>query len=207
MLLFLFGLPGVGKTFIGKLLQQKYGACFWDGDEALDEKMIAYIYEEIPFTTEMTEKLTETMIRSIEEKLATIEKDRLLVVAQAMLIEKDRRTFTKKFKELQFIQVKSDPALADKRIESRNNWVTPKFAENIRKSFKPYQAEADNYPALINNSDSEAIYLQIESLLPHLKRHCLTTIGTLGYFAKNKDDSTTLACAPSSEARPLSPAI
>lgn len=43
MIIFLFGLPGVGKTYVGQYLSRELDYTFWDGDDALSADMKEYI--------------------------------------------------------------------------------------------------------------------------------------------------------------------
>ena len=166
--IFLFGLPGVGKSYIGKLLEEKYNFLFWDGDQALSPEMKEYIRREEPFTSEMTAQLSSNIISTIHslvEEEQRSKEGRPIAIAQAMLIEGDRQTIKEHFPDMQFIHVVSDKDIANKRIDQRNDWVSVSFAENIRSVFERIRGQTEKYPTLVNNSDGN---LHIEQQLQFL---------------------------------------
>jgi gluconate kinase len=167
--LFLFGLPGVGKSYIGKLLEENYNFIFWDGDEALTEEMKQFIRDETPFTPEMTMLLSERIINTIEylyKEQQYAQQPRPIVIAQAMLIDNDRQAILQKFPNMQFIHVVSDEEIAQKRIIQRNDWVTPSFASKIRVEFDKFKKSAEHYPVIVNNSTGDInLEEQIEAVI------------------------------------------
>lgn len=166
MIIFLFGLPGAGKSYVGKLLARERQLPFWDGDNALDEEMKDYIRQEKNFTPQMTAKLSQTLIKEIKQRsLASTTKP--FIVSQAMLRECDRALIRQHFSNLLFIQVKASAELLDERIKTRNDWVSPEYAQKINLAFQlSHQDKASIYPALINDGQSDnQLMEQFEQLL------------------------------------------
>ncbi len=53
MLLIVFGLPGAGKTYVGKLLKDEFGFYFYDGDRDLTDEMRQALKEKKLFNDSM----------------------------------------------------------------------------------------------------------------------------------------------------------
>lgn len=147
MIIFLFGLPGVGKTYLGELIQKKAGACFWDGDHALTEEMKEAVDRERPFSPQMTADLSATIINKIKE-LQT--RHPFIVVSQAMLREADRQTFQQHFPTIRFIYISCAFDVASQRIADRANFVSVSYFTKLTEAFEPHRLAAETYPTISN---------------------------------------------------------
>lgn len=147
MIVFLFGLPGVGKTYIGQLMEKELGVHYWDGDEALTDEMKLAVQNEQPFSRTMTAQLTSTLINKIKE---LSQEHRFVIVSQAMLRESDRKLFLEQFSDLHFIYVRCDPDQTSQRIAQRADFVTVSYLEKLIIAFEPHRKEAESYPTIDN---------------------------------------------------------
>ena len=147
MIVFLFGLPGVGKTYIGRLMEQESGAYYWDGDEALTEEMKLAVRHEQPFTRQMTTELSSTIINKIKE----LKKNNpFIIVSQAMLRESDRQLFRAEFDDLRFIYVRCEQEQTSLRIAQRDDFVTVSYFNRLIIAFEPHRKDAESYPTIDN---------------------------------------------------------
>lgn len=152
MIVFLFGLPGAGKTYIGHLLQRELGACFWDGDKALTDEMKCAVSKEQAFSRAMTAELTSTLIKQIK----ILEKQHnLVIVSQAMLRETDRQMFRDYLNDIHFIYIHCDVQKASQRIAQRANFVTVSYLEKLIVAFQPHQHDAKTYPTINNQGKTD----------------------------------------------------
>jgi gluconate kinase len=132
MLIILFGIPGVGKSFIGKLLAEQYGYHFYEADVDLTPPMVDAVHTGAMFTDEMRDAFFTTVI----DRIATFkEKYQNVVVAQAMAKEKNRLQILKQFPQARFIWVDASSDVIDKRLSVRADWVSFSYAEKVRKIF------------------------------------------------------------------------
>lgn len=163
MIVFLFGLPGVGKTYLGKLLQRKLGAYYWDGDEALTTEMRLAVKNEQPFSATMTEDLSNTIIGTIN----TLKQSHsLIIVSQAMLLESDRQMFREHFEDISFIYIKCDLEHARQRIVQRADFVTESYFNKLVAAFEPHRTDAEAYPSIDNyNKSDEQLIREFNSIL------------------------------------------
>lgn len=152
MIVFLFGLPGVGKTYLGQLLERELSTHFWDGDEALTDEMKEAIKNEEPFSNQMTLTLTQAII----DKMDALQRDHKdIVIAQAMLLEEDRALFKARFQDIHFIYVYSEQDLTEQRLEERADHVTTSYYQNLLKAFEPHRRAAEIYPSIENSNKSD----------------------------------------------------
>ncbi len=152
MIVFLFGLPGVGKTYIGQLMQQRLGAFFWDGDEALTREMRETVSREEAFSEAMTQALTSTLIHKIKDLQA--END-FIVVSQAMLRESDRQFFRQCFDDIQFLYISCGHEQLNERIAKRADMVSVSYLEKLISAFEPYRGQAESYPDVHNDNKTD----------------------------------------------------
>src|SRR5687767_12930795 len=133
MLIFLFGHPGVGKNYVGDVLEQHFDYYFWDADLALTTEMKEYIHKKQIFTQEMRDQFVQIIIKEIAKLLET---HKNLVVAQALYKEKNRKQLAKIFPDAKFIliQAQSDNIIA--RLKRRNNTIDQAYAEMIQSQFE-----------------------------------------------------------------------
>lgn len=169
MIVFLFGLPGVGKTYIGQLMQRELGVCYWDGDEALTEEMKRAVRNEQSFSRQMTADLTSTIINQIQTLRQTHD---FVIVSQAMLREVDRQTFREQFDDIHFIYIRCEAdAVITQRITQRADFVTVSYCDKLMKLFEAHRGDAEAYPSIDNNNktDEELITAFKDALNSKLK--------------------------------------
>ncbi|KTD78815.1 AAA family ATPase [Legionella waltersii] len=163
MIVFLFGLPGAGKTYLGQLLANHWSCPYWDGDEALTQEMRVAVHEERPFSEEMTRTLSNRMIESMTSLSSS---HKTFVVSQAMLLETDRELFKKLFPDIRFVYIHCDKNTMLQRVASRANFVSVSYCEKLLTAFQPYEQAALQYPSVNNNNKDDTI------LLDELKQAC-----------------------------------
>jgi gluconate kinase len=88
VLIIVFGLPGAGKTYVGRILQECFGFFFYDGDNDLPDRMRAAIAAQAPIDDAMRDVFFARIILSIRRLQP--EHNRL-VVGQTCIKEKYRR--------------------------------------------------------------------------------------------------------------------
>jgi gluconate kinase len=118
MLLIVFGLPGAGKTYVGKLLKDKFGFYFYDGDRDLTDEMQQALKEKKLFNDSMRDVFFQNLISKVLQLHKT---KKHLVVAQTFIKEKYRNQLLKALPHARFILVQTKRALREKRLLQRND--------------------------------------------------------------------------------------
>ena len=117
---FLYGLPGCGKSYVGKKLAEM-GYRFEEGDDWLTGDMRAALSRGEGFTPSQRDAYCDLII----ERINTITDEEIhgqrrpLVVAQAMFKRKHRRRIHEKCPQISFIQVKCAEDVRLQRLEAR----------------------------------------------------------------------------------------
>ncbi len=158
-ILILFGLPGVGKTFIGNLISEKFDYYFYDADKDLTKEIKSVIKRNKLVSDEMRDKyyvLVKNKLKIIQDKYDKI------VVADAIPKEKYRRLLLDNFPDAVFIYVTADSKITKKRLTQRNHIVNTKYAEKVKLYFEEPKI---HHGVLVNNSGRQDILKQLATLL------------------------------------------
>lgn len=115
----LFGLPGVGKSFVGNLLQDEFGFYHYDGDQSLPEIMKQAIAQQLPITDDMRDIFFTKLTKKSQELLKTHPK---LVISQTFIKEKYRNYFLAQIPSTQFIFIKANKSVRIKRLTERTEY-------------------------------------------------------------------------------------
>ncbi|MEK7166070.1 MAG: AAA family ATPase [Patescibacteria group bacterium] len=160
----LFGPPGAGKTFVGKIFQESFGFHFYDGDEDLTPRMKWAIDHRVPITDSQRDEFFSGLIESIKRLNQT---QPHLVIAQTFIKEKYRKWVRREFLSICFIFVHADSAIREKRLLLRKE--TPLDLEYARKMCLNFDPPAIHHQVLKNcTSGKIEIKRQIRLFLyPH----------------------------------------
>lgn len=156
----LFGLPGTGKTFVGKLFEKYFDYYFYDGDNDLTPEMKAAIKTKTVFTDQMRGVFFEKLIDKIHTLIGIHKK---LVVAQTFIKEKYRIDLLKRIPEAKLILVETKKYIREKRLIERTDY--PLDLEYARKMEVNFDTPVVNHSKIINDIDGkEMIKKQINKL-------------------------------------------
>ncbi len=161
MIIVFFGLSGVGKTFLGQLLIEKYPEFyFFDGDDILTSQMQVALQEKKQFTQQIRDEFTNLVIKKLKE---LSEKHQFICVSQGFYKEKNRAQLIAAFPSLKLVHVYADSFLIRTRIKERmNNFLDADFLEALSLCFD----EPKKYDAVIFNTlDQKYAEDQISQLI------------------------------------------
>lgn len=160
MLLVLFGLPGSGKSFIGKLLEKEYGFYHYEADKDIMPSIRALIRQNRP----IPEVLREAHFEKVCTRIASLKPIHPnLVVTRTLTKEKDRKLILGHFLEAKFIWVQADLPLINSRLVKRKDHLVNEFyAASAIRLFEP-----PAIPCLIleNNEKVEKLRYQLIRIL------------------------------------------
>jgi gluconate kinase len=137
---FLYGLPGCGKSYVGKKLAEM-GYRFEEGDDWLTGDMRAALSRGEGFTPSQRDAYCDLII----ERINTITDEEIhgqrrpLAVAQAMFKRKHRRRIHEKCPQISFIQVKCAEDVRLQRLEAREEGIGRELGEKMRADFQEGQ--------------------------------------------------------------------
>ena len=131
MILYLYGLPAVGKNFIGEIIRDKYDFFFKDADIYLPNDMKIKLKNGKHFTREEVSKYHDIIAEKIYQ-LKLIHPR--LVISQASLFKKDRAKIKELNPKVQFIHVKIETLdTIIERLKKRKGYVTETYVKNLLK--------------------------------------------------------------------------
>lgn len=159
-LIVLFGLPGTGKSYVGKIFEKYFCCYFYDGDEDLTPEMKAAIKTKTVFTDQMRNIYFRILISKI---VNLSKKHKNLVVAQTFIKEKYRVDLLEKIPEAKFVLVETDKPIREKRLNERVNY--PLDLEYARKMELNFDKPEVKHKIIINDQEGEEVIIkQIQQL-------------------------------------------
>lgn len=118
-LYYLFGLPATGKTYVGRLLEEKFGFRFYDADEWLPSDMLQTLKDGRGFSDAQRDMYYTLICDKIEQRIAV---DKVpVVIAQATFKNKHRLQVLKRFPFVQFWWVQAPVQRRAKRLKDRSD--------------------------------------------------------------------------------------
>lgn len=157
----LFGLPGTGKTYTGDVFEKYFDFHFYDGDTHLTPEMKRAVKTRTVFTDRMRDDFFINLSKRVE-KLKSKHKN--LVVSQTFIKERHRRAFLKKFKDSNFVLIKTDSAIREKRLSKRKNY--PLDMEYARKMVANFDKPKIDHEIILNNIEGDSdLKKQINNIL------------------------------------------
>lgn len=160
-LIILFGLPGTGKTFAGKVFEKYFDYYFYDGDRDLTPEMKKAIKSKTVFTDTMRDRFFKILINKIQ---SLSKKYKNLVVAQTFIKEKYRVDLLQKIPKTKFVLIETKKEIREKRLLTRIEY--PLDLEYARKMEMNFEYPKINHQKIVNDEDGIVdITKQIKKLL------------------------------------------
>lgn len=163
IIIYLYGVAGAGKTYIGKILADSFGFTSINADMWIAEDILSEFKAQGEFTQESRDKLHAV----IADKISQLPDDSPIVIAQASLKAVNRAQILEKNSDVLMIHVYAATETLLKRVTARGNFVTP---ENVETMLNNFDAPEHEESLAIDNSDSPAVPLleQINAILDTL---------------------------------------
>jgi gluconokinase len=158
--LFLFGLAGSGKTFVGELLGRLSGRYVYEADQDLTPAMTGAIATGAPFTDAMRDEFFLIVATRINELRRA---HRNLIVTQATYKQRHRDLIKAQVEHAAFIHITALDSIVIERLISRGDNITPEYATVMRANF---EAPSSDCPTISNNGTAEEIIRQVALLYP-----------------------------------------
>lgn len=148
MILYLYGLPAVGKNFIGEILKKKYRFFFQDADQYLTDEMKEKLMKGQHFTIKEVEYYHEIIAWKIIQLKLKYEN---VVITQASLFQNHRDIVKSLNPEVVFVHVSANIETVLERIKKRKGYVSEKYAKDLQK----YLQKNENDYEINNNLNTE----------------------------------------------------
>ncbi len=132
-LLFLFGVSGAGKTFVGELIARNLGYFHYDLDQDLTPAMRAAIAAKRSFTEAERDEYFEVARNRIKE---IAEQHSTVVFTQGAYKERHREFLRQHIPVLQTIWIKAPRDVIHERLRAREGGVPADYAETIERNFE-----------------------------------------------------------------------
>lgn len=160
-LIVLFGLPGTGKTFVGKIFEKYFGFYFYDGDNDLTGEMKEAIKTKTVFTDQMRDVYFNTLISKIQNLKSKYKK---LAISQTFIKEKYRVSLLKEIPDTKFVLIETKKFIREKRLNKRADY--PLDLEYARKMELNFDEPIIDHQKIFNNNEGdENIKRQIRKLI------------------------------------------
>jgi gluconate kinase len=135
MLLILFGLPGAGKSFAGRLLRDRFGFFFHEADDDIPDDYKRDVAAGQVVDDVRRDAYHRHLLDRLAELLAAHPR---LAVAVPLLRDRHRRWIQERFPESIFILVRCDPSRWRARLDSRpTHTVGLDYAQKILSLYEP----------------------------------------------------------------------
>ncbi len=132
-LLFLFGVSGAGKTFVGDLISSELGYFHYDLDQDLTPAMRTAIAEKRSFTDAERDEYFEVVRARVEEIAQQYSQ---VVFTQGAYKERHREFLRRHIPDLRTIWVKAPREVVHDRLRARAGGVSSDYADMIARNFE-----------------------------------------------------------------------
>ncbi len=154
-ILFLFGLSGSGKSFVGNLIQERTGWHTYHADDDITDEMQLALERKKPFTHDMRNQYFPI----ITHKILSLQRiHRRLVVTQAVYKQQHRDYLINKISNMEMICIDAPDQLISQRLAHRNDGITHASAAALRLDFEP---PIKGTKIIHNDANSERIINQL----------------------------------------------
>lgn len=118
MILVVFGLPGVGKTYVSNILNKEFGFFVYEADEDMQKDLKDAIVK-----GKVTDQLRDIFFIHLIKKVQQLSfHHKKIVVSQTFIKEKYREQFMKAFPKALFILIDAESNIREHRLMTRNTW-------------------------------------------------------------------------------------
>lgn len=133
MIIVLFGLPGVGKSFIAEVFRDNFGFYIYDADKKLPLAAFQAIKKKRMVSEVTRQKFYKRLIKDaaqLEKKYGSI------VVPRTFTYNRSRSFFKKLLPQSQFILVKASHKIRSKRVIKRDHHIDLEYAKKFDSIFE-----------------------------------------------------------------------
>ena len=150
--IYIFGLTGVGQTFVGKIFSEFAGYYLYEADETLPKEMREAVEKNLEWTETQLDGYYDLIKENILDLIKVHPK---IVITQATYFQRHRDMMIAAI----LLLVTADYGINVKRIKERNDFVTVEYFKLSRRYFEPAKARTK---VLENNTGKAEIIKQLQ---------------------------------------------
>ncbi len=152
-ILFLFGLSGAGKSYVGNLIGEMADWYVYHADDDLTDDMLLALKEQRSFTEQMRDDFFPVVAERI---LALAKTKKRIVVTQGVYKQRHRDYLLAAIPEMEMLCVDASNQFIEQRLGHRSNGISNASAEALRRDFEL----PDNKTKVITNQHGAAEIIQ-----------------------------------------------
>lgn len=156
----LFGIPGAGKTYVGRVLSSAFDFHFRDVDQDLPDAMREAIVNKQPVTDAMRDEFFTRVIRITHDLRATYPR---VCIANTILRNRHRHQVQAAFPDALFVLIDSEPDIIAERFAVRGKYMID--LEDAQRMAAAFEVPTLPYHTLRNVDGREAVVEQLAALL------------------------------------------
>lgn len=160
----LFGVPGAGKTYVGRVLANITDFHFHDLDQDLPDDMREAIIHKQPVTDAMRDRFYARAIAITRALRAAYPR---VAIANTLLKNRHRKQLAAAFPDARFILVKSAPGLIDARFAVRGKYMID--LDDARRMAAAFEPPTLPHHVLQNTDGREKVVRQLYALLEQIE--------------------------------------
>jgi gluconokinase len=133
-ILFLFGLSGSGKSYVGELIAELASWHVYHADQDITQAMKLALAEQRPFTPKMRD---EYFLLVAERMLTLRQRHKRIVVTQAVYKQKHRDQLMKQVPDMEMICIEASDQQIFQWLNCRDQGISGASAAALRMDFEP----------------------------------------------------------------------
>ncbi|MBV1914215.1 MAG: hypothetical protein KUG72_02450 [Pseudomonadales bacterium] len=132
-IIFLFGLSGAGKSYVGNLIGELDDWYVYHADDDLTDEMLLALKEQRPFTESMRDDFFPVVAQRL---LALSRKHKRIVVTQGVYKQRHRDYMMTAIPEMEMLCVDASNPFIEQRLGNRAKGISNASAEALRRDFE-----------------------------------------------------------------------
>ncbi|HEX3126780.1 MAG TPA: shikimate kinase [Thermoanaerobaculia bacterium] len=153
--LYLIGLAGVGKSYVGDLIGRTFGYHVYHADDDLPAEMHEAVANNVLWTEEQVDGF-HAMIRRRILELAQVHPR--VVVTQATYFQRYRDLLREAIPDIEILWVVADHEVNVRRVRERKDYVSVEYFEETRHFF---ETPPEDTKTIVNDGDDSDVLRQL----------------------------------------------
>lgn len=166
---FLYGLSGVGKSWVADRLGEHFGWSVYHADDDITPEMKEALAKTQPFTSAMRDVYFQRLASLLQQRLDAAGGQDILV-SQGAYKRKHRRFLAEKIPNFRAVWVDAPASLWEARINNRQDGISLASARALERDFELPDTPQERADRVVNDSDFAHVLNQFLSLRSRSQR-------------------------------------